>query len=66
MNADFRLPVQWVNRPNSDFRGFAGMVAAGSVAPGDAVQVLPGGQEAIVEDIVLSDQSLPRALQSKA
>lgn len=66
VNADFRLPVQWVNRPNADFRGFAGTVAAGSVAPGDAVQVLPGGQEAIVEDVVLFDQSLPRALPKQS
>jgi bifunctional enzyme CysN/CysC len=66
VNADFRLPVQWVNRPNADFRGFAGKVAAGSVAPGDAVQVLPGGQEAIVEDVLLFDQSLPRALPKQS
>ena len=66
VNADFRLPVQWVNRPNADFRGFAGTVATGSVAPGDAVQVLPGGQEAIVEDVVLFDQSLPRALPKQS
>ena len=66
VKADFRLPVQWVNRPNADFRGFAGMVAAGSIAPGDAVQVLPGGQEAIVEDVVLFDQSLPRALPKQS
>ena len=66
VNADFRLPVQWVNRPNADFRGFAGTVAAGSVAPGDAVQVLPGGQEAIVENVVLFDQSLPRALPKQS
>jgi bifunctional enzyme CysN/CysC len=58
--------VQWVNRPNADFRGFAGTVAAGSVAPGDAVQVLPGGQEAIVEDVVLFNQSLPRALPKQS
>ena len=66
VNADFRLPVQWVNRPHADFRGFAGTVAAGSVAPGDAVQVLPGGQEAIVEDVVLFNQSLPRALPKQS
>ena len=66
LNADFRLPVQWVNRPNADFRGFAGTVAAGSIAPGDTVQVLPGGQEAIVKDIVLFDQSLPRALPAQS
>jgi bifunctional enzyme CysN/CysC len=66
LDADFRLPVQWVNRPNADFRGFAGTVAAGSIAPGEAVQVLPGGQEALVEDIVLFDQSLPRALPKQS
>ena len=66
LDADFRLPVQWVNRPNADFRGFAGTVAAGSIAPGEAVQVLPSGQEAVVEDIVLFDQSLPRALPKQS
>ena len=66
LDADFRLPVQWVNRPNADFRGFAGIVAAGSIAPGEAVQVLPSGQEAVVEDIVLFDQSLPRALPKQS
>ena len=40
----FRLPVQWVNRPNQDFRGFAGTVAAGTVAPGDEIVVLPSGR----------------------
>ena len=66
VDADFRMPVQWVNRPNADFRGFAGTVAAGSIASGEAVQVLPSGQEAVVEDIVLFDQSLPRALPKQS
>ncbi|MBL6708300.1 MAG: sulfate adenylyltransferase subunit CysN [Pseudomonadales bacterium] len=66
VDADFRLPVQWVNRPNADFRGFAGTVAAGSIAPGEAVQVLPSGQEAVVETIVLFDQSLPQALPKQS
>ena len=44
-DAPFRLPVQWVNRPNSDFRGFAGTIAGGRVAPGDRVVVLPAGRE---------------------
>ncbi|MBE9075552.1 sulfate adenylyltransferase subunit 1, partial [Microcystis sp. LEGE 08355] len=43
-DAPFALPVQWVNRPDLDFRGFAGMVARGTVVPGDRVRVLPGGQ----------------------
>ena len=42
----FRLPVQWVNRPNLDFRGFAGLIASGSVRPGDDVRVLPSGKTA--------------------
>ncbi len=40
----FRMPVQWVNRPNLDFRGFAGTIASGSVKPGDEIAVLPSGQ----------------------
>ncbi len=41
----FRMPVQWVNRPNLDFRGFSGQIASGMVRPGDAVRVLPSGRE---------------------
>ena len=43
-SGDFRLPVQYVNRPNLDFRGFAGTVASGTVKVGDSVKVLPSGQ----------------------
>ena len=57
----FRLAVQWVNRPNADFRGYAGLVSAGSVAPGDRIQVLPSGREATVARIVLGDRDLDRA-----
>ena len=48
----FRMPVQWVNRPDLDFRGFAGLIAGGSIAPGDAVRVLPGGRTSTVREIV--------------
>jgi bifunctional enzyme CysN/CysC len=48
----FRLPVQWVNRPNLDFRGFAGLVTGGSVRPGDAVRVLPSGRTTRVARVV--------------
>ena len=65
-DASFRLPVQWVNRPHANFRGFAGTVAAGSIAPGDSVQVLPGGQRAVVDSIVLFDRSLERALPKQS
>ncbi|MDH2135393.1 adenylyl-sulfate kinase, partial [Sphingobium yanoikuyae] len=48
----FRMPVQWVNRPNLDFRGFAGLIASGSVKPGDAVRVLPSGKTSTISRIV--------------
>ena len=49
----FRMPVQWVNRPNADFRGFSGRVADGPVRPGDAVRVLPSGVQSHVKAIVV-------------
>jgi bifunctional enzyme CysN/CysC len=58
---DFRLPVQWVNRPNLDFRGFAGMIAAGSVRPGDTVRILPSGRTTTVSRIVSFDGDRPQA-----
>ncbi|WP_018637523.1 sulfate adenylyltransferase subunit CysN [Parafrankia elaeagni] len=57
----FRLPVQWVNRPNLDFRGFSGQIAGGVVRPGDRVRVLPSGQESTVSRIVTADGDLPEA-----
>ncbi len=57
----FRMPVQWVNRPNQDFRGFAGQVASGSVAAGDEVRVLPSGRMTRIERIVTADGDLPFA-----
>jgi bifunctional enzyme CysN/CysC len=47
-----RLPVQWVNRPNLDFRGFCGVLASGTVRPGDRVRVQPSGRESVVDRIV--------------
>jgi bifunctional enzyme CysN/CysC len=44
----FRMPVQWVNRPNADFRGFAGLIASGVVRRGDALRVLPSGRTSTV------------------
>jgi len=49
----FRMPVQWVNRPNLDFRGFAGLIAEGTVKPGDAVRVIPSGKTSTVKSIVV-------------
>lgn len=48
----FRMPVQWVNRPNLDFRGFAGMIASGTIRPGDPVRILPSGRTSSVARIV--------------
>ena len=66
-NADaMRFPVQWVNRPNADFRGFSGTLAAGRVAPGDRVQVLPSGQDAKIEQIILGSNKLAALVEGQA
>nr|WP_312007483.1 adenylyl-sulfate kinase [Nocardioides alcanivorans] len=62
----FRMPVQWVNRPNLDFRGFSGQIAGGSVRPGDRLRVLPGGHESTVERIVTMDGDLPEAIAGQS
>jgi bifunctional enzyme CysN/CysC len=56
-----RMPVQWVNRPNSDFRGFAGTIAGGGLQPGDEVAVLPSGQMTRVKEIIGGAGKLDRA-----
>jgi len=58
---DFRLPVQWVNRPNLDFRGFSGTISSGSVRPGDDIVVLPSAKTSRVKSIVRYDGDLDRA-----
>jgi bifunctional enzyme CysN/CysC len=63
--ASFRMPVQWVNRPNQDFRGFSGLVAAGTVRPGDLVRVMPSGRESHVSRVFL-DGDLPFAIAGQA
>ena len=50
-----RLPVQWVNRPNQDFRGFAGQIAMGTVRVGDAVRILPSGRTSTVARVLLAE-----------
>jgi bifunctional enzyme CysN/CysC len=64
--APFRLPVQWVNRPHHDFRGFAGTVAGGGVHVGDTVRVLPSGRESVVARIVTMDGDLEAAVAGQA
>jgi bifunctional enzyme CysN/CysC len=62
----FRLPVQWVSRPNQDFRGFAGMVASGSVKPGDILRVLPSGRQSRVARLVTRDGDLDEAIAGQS
>ena len=62
----FRFPVQWVNRPSSGFRGYAGTVVAGSIKTGDAVRVLPSGESASVDQIVLYEETLDKAIVDQA
>ena len=57
----FRMPVQWVNRPNREFRGFAGLIGSGCISPGDKIRVLPSGRESVVERIVTYDGDLELA-----
>ena len=57
----FRMAVQWVNRPNLDFRGFSGQIASGRIKPGDPVRILPGSTASVVQRIVTMDGDLPEA-----
>ncbi|HUK40233.1 MAG TPA: adenylyl-sulfate kinase, partial [Candidatus Acidoferrales bacterium] len=57
----FAMPVQWVSRPNHDFRGFSGRIASGSVSRGDPVRVSPSGVTSRVKEIVVGNQSAPTA-----
>jgi bifunctional enzyme CysN/CysC len=65
-DAPFRLPVQWVNRPNLDFRGYCGMVTSGTVRPGDRVRVQPSGRESRVARIVTAEADLPMAVAGQS
>ncbi len=62
----FRLPVQWVNRPNLDFRGFAGQIASGTIRKGDAVRILPSGKTSSVSRIVTLDGDLDEAVAGQS
>jgi bifunctional enzyme CysN/CysC len=62
----FRFPVQWVNRPDADFRGFSGTVAAGRIAAGDRIAIAPSGTGATVARIVTADGDQPEAVAGEA
>jgi sulfate adenylyltransferase subunit 1 len=64
--SDFRFPVQYVNRPNLDFRGFAGTIASGLVKVGDKVKALPSGKISTIDRIVTFDGDLPEAYSGQA
>jgi bifunctional enzyme CysN/CysC len=62
----FRMPVQWVNRPNLDFRGFSGQIVGGTVRPGDPIRVLPAGTTSTVSRIVTMDGDLDEAIAGQS
>jgi len=62
----FRMPVQWVNRPNLDFRGFSGLISQGYVRPGDAVRVLPSGRTSTVSRVVTLGKDLEEAVAGQS
>jgi bifunctional enzyme CysN/CysC len=62
----FRMAVQWVNRPNLDFRGFSGQIATGSIKPGDPIRVLPGGKTSAIAKIVTLDGQLDEAVAGQS
>jgi bifunctional enzyme CysN/CysC len=62
----FRMAVQWVNRPNLDFRGFAGQLASGVIKPGDKIRALPSGKESSIESISTYDGNLEQAVAGQS
>ncbi len=65
-DAKFRFPVQWVNRPHADFRGFSGTVASGEIRAGDPITVLPRGQSSRISTILLPGGEAARAREGQA
>jgi len=63
---DFRMTVQWVNRPNLDFRGFSGLVSSGRIKPGDAIRIQPSGVQSTVREIVTFDGLLDQAVAGQS
>lgn len=66
LKSAFRMPVQWVNRPNHEFRGFAGTIVSGEIAPGDTIRIHPSGNVATIKSIVTKDGLLDHAIAGQA
>ncbi|MEK4033388.1 sulfate adenylyltransferase subunit CysN [Methylocystis sp. IM3] len=64
--APFRMPVQWVNRPNLDFRGFSGFISGGNIRPGDIVRILPSGRDTRISRVVTYDGDLDSAVSGQS
>jgi bifunctional enzyme CysN/CysC len=62
----FRMAVQWVNRPNLDFRGFSGLVTSGKIIPGDAIRIVPSGKTSTIARIVTLGGDLPEAVAGQS
>ena len=62
----FRMPVQWVNRPNLDFRGFSGLIASGQIKPGDTVRIVPAGKTSTVKSITTFDGEIDEAVAGQS
>ena len=62
----FRMPVQWVNRPNLDFRGFSGLISTGVIKPGDKIKALPSGRESTIDRIVTFNGDLDQAVAGQS
>ncbi|RAN32900.1 sulfate adenylyltransferase subunit CysN [Hyphomonas pacifica] len=66
LNASFRMPVQWVNRPNLDFRGFSGQITAGTIKPGDRVKSMPSGKQSTIDRIVTATGELEQGIAGQS
>ena len=66
INSKLRLPIQWVNRSMSDFRGFSGTVVSGAIKKGDKVSLLPNGTQARIKEIIVSGKRVLKATESTA
>jgi len=62
----FRLPIQWVNRPNPDFRGFAGVIVSGTVRVGDRTRLLPSGRNSHVARVLVGDRDVETAVAGQS